>query len=210
MKDNKAHELTNQVKDIVPTGTAKSRALRTRMKPDLPVGLLAHIDRVVTVAGNLADNHGVDASQTLLAAQGHDLLRALPDRELLAKAKTYGIKLLQVEHEHPVLLHGPLAALELREHFGLEDEIALEAIRWHTTGHPDFGLEAWAMFIADKVEPVKLAIHPELQRVIAIAENSLEAAALAYLELQAERGMREGFELHPLAIETRKALAAKQ
>jgi predicted HD superfamily hydrolase involved in NAD metabolism len=210
MKNNEAHEPTDQVKDIVPTGTAKSRALRTRMKPELPTGLLAHIDRVVTVAGTLAHNHGADLSQTLLAAQGHDLLRALPDRELLEKAKTYGIKLLQVEHDQPVLLHGPLAALELRERFGLEDELVLEAIRWHTTGHPNFGLEAWAMFVADKVEPVKLAIRPELQRIIAIAEHSLEAAALAYLELQADQGVREGFELHPLAIETRKALSVEQ
>ena len=62
------------------------------------------------------------------------------------------------------------------------------------------------MFVADKVELAKLARRPELQRVIDLATDSLEAAALAYLELEAERSEREGFTLHPRAIETREAL----
>ena len=108
------------------------------------------------------------------------------------------LKLLPVERARPVLLHGPLGALELRERFGVEDELVLHAIRWHTPGHPDFGPEAWAMFVADKVEPAKLARRPELQRVIDLAADSLQAAALAYLELEAARSEREDFTLHPL------------
>ena len=107
-----------------------------------------------------------------------------------------------------MLLHGPLGALELRERFGVEDELVLHAIRWHTPGHPDFGPEAWAMFVADKVEPAKLARRPELQRVVDLAADSLQAAALAYIQLEAARSEREGFTLHPCAIETREALTA--
>ena len=47
--------------------------LRARMAPELPAGLLAHVDRVVTLADELARHHGVNEAQTLLAAQGHDL-----------------------------------------------------------------------------------------------------------------------------------------
>ena len=192
----------------VPAGTAETRALRARMTAEVPDFMIAHIDRVVAAAEPLARRHGADVGRTLLAAQGHDLLRALTDAEWLARAEARGLELLPVERERPVLLHGPLGALELEERFGVEDELVLHAIRRHTTGDPAFGPEAWAMFVADKIEPAKLARRPELQRVIDLAEDSLEAAALAYLELEAERSVREGFTLHPHAIVTREALAA--
>lgn len=192
----------------VPAGTAETRALRARMAAEVPASMLAHIDRVVAAAEPLARRHGADVDRTLLAAQGHDLLRALPGAEWLARAEARGLELLPVERARPVLLHGLLGALELRERFGVEDELVLHAIHWHTTGHPAFGPEAWAMFVADKIEPAKLARRPELQRVIDLAEGSLEAAALAYLELEAARSERASFTLHPRAIETREALTA--
>ena len=191
-----------------PAGTAETRALRARMAAEVPDFMIAHIDRVVAAAEPLARRHGADVGRTLLAAQGHDLLRALTDEEWLARAEARGLELLPVERERPVLLHGPLGALELAERFGIEDGLVLHAIERHTTGDPAFGPEAWAMFVADKIEPAKLARRPELQRVIDLAGDSLEAAALAYLELEAERSVREGFTLHPHAIVTREALAA--
>lgn len=189
-------------------GRAARLALRERMAAEIPDFMIAHMDRVVAEAEPLARRHGADVERTLLAAQGHDLLRALTDAEWLARAEARGLALLPVERARPVLLHGPLGALELAERFGVDDALVLHAIHWHTTGDPAFGPEAWAMFVADKIEPAKLARRPELQRVIDLAEESLEAAALAYLELEAERSEREGFELHPHAIETREALVA--
>ncbi len=183
--------------------------LRDRMAREVPPGMMAHIDRVVAGAEPLARRHGAAVERTLLAAQGHDLLRALPEAELLARAEARGMDVLPVERAQPLLLHGPLGALELAERFEVHDELVLAAIRWHTMGHPDFGPEAWALFVADKVEPQKLTAWPALQRVIDLAERSLEAAALAYLELQAERAEDERFEPHPLAIETRRVLAAR-
>ena len=183
--------------------------LRARMAREVPPGMMAHIDRVVAEAEPLARRHGAEVERTLLAAQGHDLLRALPEAELLARAEARGMDVLPVERARPVLLHGPLGALDLAERFEVHDELVLAAVRWHTMGHPDFGPEAWALFVADKVEPQKLTAWPALQRVIDLAERSLEAAALAYLELQAERAEDERFEPHPLAIETRRALASR-
>ncbi len=209
MGDKDGQQPVERTEHAALAGSAETRALRARMAREVPAGMLAHIDRVVAAAEPLARRHGADVARTLRAAQGHDLLRALPGEELLARAEARGIKLLPLEREQPVLLHGPLGALELRERFELDDELVLEAIRWHTTGHPDFGAEAWAMFVADKVEPAKLARRPELQLVIEAAERSLEAAALAYLELQAEQAAREGFALHPQAIETREALSRR-
>ena len=181
-------------------------ALRERMAPELPAELLAHIDRVVALAGPLARRHGAGEARVLLAAQGHDLLRALPDAELLRRAEAHGLLIEPVERSEPVLLHGPLGALELEARFAITDTTVLDAVRWHTTGHPDFGPEAWAVFIADKVEPQKLERWPALATVAARARDSLEAAALHYLDLSAQRALREGWALHPLAARTATAL----
>ena len=184
--------------------------LRERMALELPPGLLAHIDRVVTLAAELARLHDTDVTRTLLAAQGHDLLRASAPAELLAGAEARGLEIDPVERAAPVLLHGPLGALELRERFAVEDESVLHAVRWHTTGHPHYDTEAWAFFIADKAEPEKVRAWPALRRVLDRAleasSDALEQAALAYLTLSIERGAREGWTPHPLSLRTREAL----
>ena len=91
------------------------------MTPELPAGLVSHIDRVVVLAGQIARRHDADSARTLLAAQGHDLLRSLAPAELLECAERLGIEVDPVERAEPVLLHGPLGALELRERFGVRD-----------------------------------------------------------------------------------------
>jgi predicted HD superfamily hydrolase involved in NAD metabolism len=183
--------------------------LRARMAAELPDGLVAHIDRVVTLGDELARRHGLDVAEVRLAAQGHDLLRAVADAELLERAEARGLELDPVERAAPLMLHGPLAALELRERFEVEDEAALDAIWWHTTGHPDYSCEAWAMFMADKVEPSKVSQTPELRVIRELAGESLEAAALVYLEFRLAEAIERGWQVHPMSTLARNALLAR-
>lgn len=182
--------------------------LRALMAPELPDGLVAHIDRVVTLAQALARRHGADEARAMLAAQGHDLVRHWGDERWLAEAEARGLEVIDAERAEPVLLHGPLGAVLLEERGWLADRALLDAIRYHTTGHPAYAPEAWAMFVADKVEPHKVARRPDLEVVVAAAERSLEAAALAYLELMEEQGRRSGWAVHPLQVETLAFLRA--
>ena len=48
--------------------------------------------------------------------------------------------------------HGPAAAERL-EAAGVEDGPLLTAVRWHTTGHPDFDRLGRALYVADFTEP---------------------------------------------------------
>lgn len=52
----------------------------------------------------------------------------------------------------PSLLHGPAAAVTLREH-GVADESLLNAVMYHPIGHPDLDALGRALFIADHIEP---------------------------------------------------------
>jgi predicted HD superfamily hydrolase involved in NAD metabolism len=185
---------------------ADDRRLRERMLPELPASMADHIDRVVALADELAKRHGLDVARVRLAAQGHDLLRAVPPAELLERAEARGLPIDPVERAAPVMLHGPLGALELEERFGLDDAGVLHAIRWHTPGHPEYSREAWAMFVADKVEPEKVAATPALQPIRELADESLEAAALAYLDLRLEQAVSERLQVHPMATLSRNAL----
>lgn len=186
--------------------------LRERMTIEVPAGIIAHIDRVVTLADRLAARHGLDVPLARLMAQGHDLLRAEQPADLLARAIARGLSIDPVDRDVPVILHGPLAALALRERFDVTDQRVFDAIWWHATGHPNYSGEAWAMFVADKVEPNKLARWTALQHVLDAAvgndghEASLERGALAYLDLRQDEAVRKRLPVHPMATLTRNHL----
>jgi predicted HD superfamily hydrolase involved in NAD metabolism len=184
--------------------------LKRLMDAELPAGLSAHIARVVELTDRYARRHQLDVTLARLMAQGHDLLRALPDAELLARAEVRAARgefeIGKPEREYPVLLHGPLGALELSERFGLDDPRCLHAVWWHTPGHPDYDDESWAMFVADKVDPQKVARWPVLAQVAALAEHDLREAAAQYLDLQTARAAVEGWEPHPQAKLARAVL----
>jgi len=195
--------------DLV-TESSSEAVLRARLASTCPPRLMAHMDRVVALADEVARRWDLDVPLARLMAQAHDVVRHLGDEEWLARAEAYGIQPSPVERLAPVLLHGPVGAEELRRHFGVTDERVLHAVWWHTPGHADYPPEAWAMFIADKVEPHKRKRWKALRRVRRIAlEVGLEAAALRYLDLRIKEAVREGYVLQPELVATRNALVGR-
>jgi len=65
------------------------------------------------------------------------------------------------------------------------------------------------MFIADKVEPKKVEKNSDLQIVLDIANESLEKAALTYIDIRINQALDLGLQLHPMSIITRNALLSK-
>lgn len=179
--------------------------LRARML-DLPAGLLAHIDRVVVEARRLARAWGLDEERVALAAQGHDIARALPPATLLKRARAFDLPINPVDEAEPVLLHGPLGALVLQVKHGIDDPEVLESARYHTTGSAQMSLIAKAVFLADKIEPEKVARRPALQRVKDLAVHSPDEACLAYHDLMLLEAAHHHWPLHPDAVAARNAL----
>jgi predicted HD superfamily hydrolase involved in NAD metabolism len=176
----------------------------------LPQGLRAHIERVEDEAVRLAPLHGVDADRARLAALGHDLVRHKKGQELLDLAAAYSLQPDAVERAAPILVHGPVAAAMLARDYGVEDAELLAGIDCHTTARPGMTKLEQVLFVADKVEPHKLAKEPALAEVKRLAQDDLDAAVLRYLDLKLQEAIRRGWQVHVRSLEARNQLIERR
>ena len=172
----------------------------------LPSGLRRHIERSRQVGHKLALRHGVDVDKVDLGLASHDIARATNGEALLAESRRLGLRVHPVEKRTPLLLHGRIGAKWLELDDGVSDAEVLEAVRWHTTGRKDMGPVAKTVFLADKLDPQKISRYPRLERVAALAENSLDAAILEYLNQELAYLLQQGILIHPASVGLRNQL----
>lgn len=146
----------------------------------LPSGLRQHVERVAAEARDLAARWDLDPARVELAAWGHDLFRAHPPAEQLRLAAECGLPVSDVDRLEPVLLHGPIAAVVLRERFGVTDGEALAAVRDHTLGAAEMPLIAKVILLADKVEAVKRRRDWPMPLIREVARRDLDLALLCW------------------------------
>lgn len=182
-----------------------SEAILTKVNA-LPSGLRSHTFRVEAIAVSLARQHHLDEHVVRMGALAHDLARASKAHDLLARAKGYGLEINPIEHELPILLHGPVAAEMLRIEYGLDDPEIYDAIFWHTTAREDLNPTAKAVFLADKLDPQKSARYLYQDRLKALAQGNLDEAIWEFLNRELMNGLRHGNLIHPSAIHARNRL----
>ena len=147
-----------------------------------PPGLRDHIGRVLVEALDLAVRWDVAPQRAELAVWGHDLFRAESPRRLLRLARESGIEVTTEDEAAPVMLHGPIAAIVLRERFAVTDAEALAAVRDHTSGIAEMSLLAKIILIADKVEARKRARTPVMAEIRKLARRDLDLALLCWAD----------------------------
>ena len=172
----------------------------------LPSGLRDHIERARVVSQELAIRHNVDCRLADMGTAAHDLARALGRGGLLSEAESLGLSVGLVERREPILLHGPIAARWLERDDDRIAQVVLESVAWHTTGRPGMGDIAKVVFLADKLDPRKVARFPYLEEVVAKSRDSLDLAILEYLDRTIEYFLANGNLVHPIAIEFRNEL----
>ena len=112
-------------------------------------GRRAHVERVSNLMGRWADELGLGSHERArwrAAGLLHDALRDA-DPELLRMVVPTDMSSLPAK-----LLHGPAAAERLRRE-GVDDDLFLRAIAYHTLGHPAFDRLGRALYLADYLEP---------------------------------------------------------
>ena len=169
----------------------------------LPLGLRAHVFCVVEIARSLARRHCLDEERAALGALAHDVARAMPGKELLRQAARLGLPVGAVDQQVPVLLHGPVGAELLWREDGLDDGSIYNAVRWHTTAHPLMDDLGKVVFLADKLDPQKIASYPYLDVIRTLAFEDLDRAMLEFLTRETVARMSRGELVHPLTIEAR-------
>ncbi|HUG38970.1 MAG TPA: HD domain-containing protein [Longimicrobiales bacterium] len=109
----------------------------------------AHVGRVSELMGRWADELGLGSHERArwrAAGLLHDAFRDA-DPELLRMGVSEDMAGLPAK-----LLHGPAAAERLRRD-GVDDDLFLRAIAYHTLGHPAFDRLGRALYLADYLDP---------------------------------------------------------
>lgn len=160
---------------------AQIAAVRTELA-SRPEGLVRHVERVLVEALDLAVRWDVDPLRVELATWGHDLFRSFPPDEQLRLAVEAGLPIVDADRAEPVLLHGPLAAVVLRDRFGVLDDEALAAVRDHTLGGRDMPMIAKVILLADKFEERKRKRTPVMREIRRLAWRDLDLALLCWAD----------------------------
>ena len=176
---------------------------------DRPAGLVRHVERVVTEAVQLAEFWDVDPQRATLAGWGHDLFRALAPAAQLKLAREIGLPLTEADSAAPMLLHGPNAAIVLRERFSISDEDALAAVRDHTLGAPEMPMLAKIILLADKVERRKRGRTPVMREIRKLARRDLDLALLCWADWKWVEERTHEWTSHPQHWEARQRWVAE-
>jgi predicted HD superfamily hydrolase involved in NAD metabolism len=163
----------------------------------LPTGLRRHVERVAAEADDLARCWDLDPDRVALATWGHDLFRAHSPAEQLRLATEAGLPITEADRLQPVLLHGPIAAVVLRERFGVTDDEALAAVRDHTLGAAEMPLIAKVILIADKIEARKRRRAPIMREIRRLARRDLDTALLCWADWKWVEERTYGWASHP-------------
>jgi predicted HD superfamily hydrolase involved in NAD metabolism len=189
---------------VAPTVAEAREALAAR----LSVPALAHCERVAETAAGLAERFGVDVEAARLAGLLHDWGRDIPAEELLRIAETRGIPVTEADRAVPYLLHGEVAAAELREVFpGLDDEIT-HAVACHTFGSTSMSELDRIVYIADTIEPSRDQPGVDKLRRIA-AEESLDDTFVAAYARSITHIVKRRRPLHPNTVSVWNAVLAE-
>lgn len=146
-------------------GTDRAEHIKM-LKKRLTEKRFIHSVGVEYTAASLAMVHGADIEKARIAGLLHDNAKCYTEEEKLKKARKHDIPINKFEELNPDLLHGKLGAYYARTKYGVEDKEILDAITYHTTGHPDMTLLDKIIYIADFIEPNRRMLNelPEIRK----------------------------------------------
>ena len=154
-----------------------------------------HVSRVTALldlwAGQLRAP-GEEAAAWHDAGHFHDALRDASESEL---------RVLVPEDVGPIeLLHGPAAARRLADE-GEPRTAVLEAVRWHTVGHPDWDRTGRALYMADFLEPGRPFARADRAFLAGHVVHDFDGVFRQVVRLRLEWSLREGKRLFPSTVD---------
>lgn len=140
-----------------------------------------HTKRVLKAALELAEINNADLEKVKKAALLHDIAKKLSRTEIKELLDNSGWEIDELEWSLAAVLHAPAGAELARIEYGIDDYDILEAIRYHTLGHPEMGITAQIIYAADFIEEgrnfeglkeIQKAVKEDLSRGIYLITSS--------------------------------------
>jgi 2-amino-4-hydroxy-6-hydroxymethyldihydropteridine diphosphokinase len=154
----------------------------------------AHIARVTALLDRWAVQLRLGAEEARAwrdAGCWHDTLRDAPEAEL---------RRLTGDESSPVnVLHGPAAATRLAA-AGESRTPLLDAVRWHTLGHPAWDRCGKALFMADYLDPGRSFAQADRAFLTALVPHDFEGVFRQVVRQRLEWSLREGKGLFPQTV----------
>jgi len=189
----------------IPSDLTLAQAMKYT-RPRVSEKRFRHIEGVAAVARKLATEAGEDAFLAELAGWLHDACKEMKPKDLIARAKEFGLKLHPVEAEDGRLLHGPVGALTVSRELGITNKELLDAIAEHTLGAHEMTELSKIVFLADCLEesrdksftdPIWAALRSKKDR------PNLDKAMLVAFNLTIEHLLASNRVIHPKTVEVR-------
>lgn len=167
-----------------------------------------HCLRVESLAVELANHFQTSPEIASPAALLHDLCREYSREKLLKLAVDFDIVVDDIEKAEPLLLHGPVAAAIAQKTLGVNDDLILDAIRFHITGSPNMTWVAKLIFIADFIEPGRTFEQARILREM-VFKLTPDQLLLKVYNRSIEFVISQGYLIHPRTVAGRNELIMK-
>ncbi len=131
----------------------KASSIKKELKKQLKSDRYIHSVNVCNTAVELSKIFGYDKNKAYLAGLLHDCAKCIPSEQMLTMCEDLDVELDEYEKVTPALIHAKLGEKVAIARYGVDDKEVLEAIKWHTLGHPDMGNIAKIVYVADMIEP---------------------------------------------------------
>lgn len=175
--------------------------IKKKLKKYINAKRYRHTMGVLEMAKELAECYDIDVDQASIAALLHDCAKELSGKELLKIAKAHEIKIDRLLLEEPQLLHGPVGAIIAKEDFGIDDEMVLDAIRYHTTGRKKMTKLDKVIYLADFIEPNRR--YPGVEKLRKMAHINLDQGVLGALDESLSYLIKKGRLMHKYTVSAR-------
>ena len=141
-----------------------------------------HCRAVAEKCAEIAVQYGLDTEICELSGYLHDISAILSHNDMMKYAIDSEWYIYEAEKRVPMLLHQRISRVLAQEVFGITDERILSAVECHTTLKSAPSEYDMALFVADKLAWDGDGEAPFYSVVNYALEQSLRAAALAYMD----------------------------
>lgn len=185
----------------------KLAEMDARLKRSLKPNRYLHSVNTMKVAVSIAEHYGQNKDMAAISGLLHDCAKDLNDDEMKKYCASSGIELNEIEKRQVFLMHGAVGAIMAKEKYGVNDDMILNAIKYHTTGCSNMNMMDKIIFLADYIEPSRT--HLEVQGARSLAYEDIDKALLCAFDNIIKYVIDQNSLIHPFTIEARNSILLK-